>query len=224
METTTQLLAFDELNNYAKQQAIAQYGQPPDDWHEEIYARAMEDGPARGFNINEIQFSGFHSQGDGASWTGFVDLATFLAYHNTPDAADYTQYTMLAELIKDGWCEGHVVISRFGYYYNHSGAMRSDGIDDRIHYAEDDSVVERGILEGANVKDLANSIGTDALFNELEEWLLSRAQAYANEIFKQLDEEYDSYTSEEYFKDLCAINGWRFDKHGKLVEGDHHGI
>jgi hypothetical protein len=218
METTAQSLAFQQLSNYAKQHAITEYGQPPDDWHEEIYARAMEDGPARGFNINEIQFSGFHSQGDGASWTGFVDLATFLAYHNTPDAADYTQYTMLAELIKDGWCEGHVVISRNGYYYNHSGTMRSDGIDDRIHYAEDDSVVDRGILEGANVKELAKSIGTDELFNELDNWSLHKAQKYADEIFKQLREEYDSYTSEEYFIDLCDINGWRFDQRGTLIE------
>jgi len=224
METTTQSLAFQQLSNYAKQQAIAKYGQPPDDWHEEIYARAMEDGPARGFNLNEIQFSGFHSQGDGASWTGFVDLATFLAYHNTPDAADYTQYTMLAELIKDGWCEGHVVISRNGYYYNHSGTMRSDGIDDRIHYAEDDSVVDRGILEGANVKELAKSIGTDELFNELDNWSLHKAQKYADEIFKQLRKEYDAYTSEEYFIDLCDINGWRFDNNGNIVEGDHHGV
>ena len=218
METITQPFAFDELTNYGKQHAIQEYGQPPEDWYEEIYKRAMEEGPERGFNVDEIQFSGFHSQGDGASWTGFVDLATFIAYHNKPDAADYTQYTMLAELIKDGWCEGHVVISRSGYYYNHSGTMRSDGVDDRIHYAEDDSVVERGILQGANVQELAKSIDTDHLFNELDEWLLSRAQDYANDIFKQLREDYDAYTEEQYFKELCDINGWRFDQRGILIE------
>ena len=218
MDTTTESLAFQQLSNYAKQHAITEYGQPPDDWHEDIYARAMGDGPERGFNINEIQFSGFHSQGDGASWTGYIDLATFLAYHNKPDAADYAQYVVLAELIKDGWCEGHLVISRNGYYYNHSGTMRSDGIDDRIHYAEDDSVVDRGILEGANVRELAKSIGTDELFNELDNWTLHKAQKYADEIYKQLKEEYEAYTSEEYFIDLCDINGWRFDQRGILIE------
>lgn len=217
MDTTTESLAFQQLSNYAKQHAITEYGQPPDDWHEDIYARAMGDGPERGFNINEIQFSGFHSQGDGASWTGYIDLATFLAYHNKPDAADYAQYVVLAELIKDGWCEGHLVISRNGYYYNHSGTMRSDGIDDRIHYAEDDSVVDRGILEGANVRELAKSIGTDELFNELDNWTLHKAQKYADEIYKQLKEEYEAYTSEEYFIDLCDINGWRFDQRGILI-------
>jgi hypothetical protein len=84
--------------------------------------------------------------------------------------------------------------------------------------------MDRGILEGANVKELANSIDTDALFNDLDAWVLSRARAYADGIYKQLKEEYDAYTSEEYFIDLCDINGWRFDNNGNLIEGDHHGI
>ena len=224
METTTQSLAFQQLSNYAKQHAITEYGQPPDDWYEEIYARAKEDAPARGFNIDEIQFSGFHSQGDGASWTGHIDLADFIEYHSKPEDTDYAQYVVLRELIKDGWCEEKVEISRNGFYYNHSGTMRTQGINDSISYADDDSVMDRGILEGANVKELAKSIGTDELFNELDNWSLHKAQKYADEIFKQLREEYDAYTSEEYFIDLCDINGWRFDNNGNLIEGDHHGV
>lgn len=218
MYTTTQPLAFDELSNSAKQHAITEYGQPPDDWYEEIINRAKYEGPERGFNIDEVMFTGFHSQGDGASWTGHVDLATFIAYHNKPDDAEYSLYVVLAELIKDGWCEGHMLISRVGFYYNHSGTMRSDGIDERIQYADDDSVIERGILEGANVKELAKSIGSEELFNELDNWALHKAQKFADEIYKQLREEYDAYTSDEYFKDLCDINGWRFDKRGILIE------
>ena len=218
METTTQPLAFQQLSNYAKHHAIAEYGQPPDDWHEEIYARAMEEGPERGFLIDEIKFTGFHSQGDGASWTGYVDLVDFIEYHNKPEAKDYAEHTVLVELIRDGWCEGCLTISRSGFYYNHSGTMRSSGVDDRIHYAEDDSVMDRGILEGANVKELAKSIDTDYLFNQLDEWLLDKAQRYADEIYKQLKEEYEHYTSEEYFIDLCDINGWRFDQRGILIQ------
>ena len=224
MDTTIESLDFLQLSTDAKYHAIAEYGQPPDDWFDEIYQRAREEGPERGFNINEIQFSGFHSQGDGASWTGHIDLATFIVYHNKPDADDYAQYVVLAELIKDGWCEGHMAISRSGYYYNHSGTMRSAGVDDRIHYADDDSVIDRGILEGANVKELAKSINTDELFIELDNWALHKAQKYADNIYEQLREDYKHYTSEEYFKDLCDINGWRFDKRGILVEGDHHGV
>lgn len=224
MQTTTESFDFLQLPHNARYHAISEYGQPPDDWHEDIYARAMEEGPARGFHIAEIQFSGFSSQGDGASWTGHVWLPDFIEYHNKPEHDDYTQYVVLRELIKDGWCEESLTISRHGFYYNHSGMMRGSGVDDRLHYAEDDSVMDRGILEGANVKELAKSIDSDAMFNDLDEWTLRKAQAYANDIYKKLKEEYEHYTSEEYFKDLCDINGWRFDKHGKLVEGDHHGI
>ena len=224
METTTESFDFLQLPHNARYHAISEYGQPPDDWHEDIYARAMEEAPERGFLIDNIQFSGFSSQGDGASWTGYVLLPDFIEYYNKPEHDDYTQYVVLRELIKDGWCEEQITIGRHGYYYNHSGMMRSSGVDDRIHYVDDDSVVDRGILEGANVKELANSIDTDAMFNDLDEWVLRKAQAYANDIYKQLKEEYEHYTSEECFKDLCDINGWRFDKHGKLVEGDHHGI
>ena len=216
--TTTESLAFQQLSNYAKQHAITEYGQPPDDWHEEIYARAKEDGPARGFNIDEIQFSGFHSQGDGASWTGHVDLVDFLNYHNKPEATDYSNYTILAELIKDGWCEDKVSVSRNGFYYNHSGTMRTQGINDSVNYADDDAVMDRGILSGANVKELAKAIDTDHLFNELDEWVLSRAKDFANDIYSQLREDYEVYTTDEYFKDICDINGWRFDVNGYLQE------
>ena len=224
MDTTTQSLAFQQLAYRAKENAISEYGQPPDDWYEEIYARAKEDAPARGFSINEIQFNGFSSQGDGATWTGYVDLADFIEYHNDPDAKDFAQYVVLRELIRDGWCEEKVNINRHAFIYSHSGTMVTEGLDDRIDYADDDSVMDRGILEGANVKELANSIDTDHLFNDLDGWVLSRARAYADGIYTQLKEEYEAYTSEEYFIDLCDINGWRFDNHGTLIEGDHHGI
>jgi len=224
MDTTTQSLAFQQLAYRAKQNAITEYGQPPDDWYEEIYALAKEQAPARGFSINEIQFNGFASQGDGASWTGHVDLADFIEYHNKPEATDFTQYVVLRELIKDGWCEEKVNINRHAFIYSHSGTMVTEGIDDSISYADDDSVMDRGILEGANVKELANSIHTDELFNDLDGWVMRKARAYADGIYKQLKEEYEAYTSEEYFIDLCDINRWRFDKYGTLVEGDHHGI
>lgn len=209
---------FDELPHNAKYHTIAEYGQPPDDWYEDIINRAKEEGPARGFNIDEVLFTGFHSQGDGASWTGHVDLVAFIAYHSKPEDKDYAEHTILVELIKDGWCEEKVEISRTGFYYNHSGMMRSAGIDDRLYYADEQSAIDRGILEGANVQELAKSIDYEYLLNQLDEWLLGKAQKYADEIFKQLREEYDSYTSEEYFKDLCDINGWRFDQRGILIQ------
>jgi hypothetical protein len=215
---TIEAYEFNELPQNAKYRAIQEYGQPPDDWHDEIINRAKDDGFERGFHIDNVQFSGFHSQGDGASWTGHIDFVEFITYHVKPDAKDLAQYTVLAELIKDGWCESKVAVSRSGFYYNHSGTMQSADIDDRLYYADEHSVVDKGILEGANVQELAKSIDYEELLVELGNWSLHKAQSYADEIYIQLRNEYDSYTSEEYFKDLCDINGWRFDKRGILID------
>jgi len=54
---------------------------------------------------------------------------------------------------------------------------------------------------------------------ELEEFAISRAKEYADEIYNALREEYEGYTSEEYFKDLIYINGWRFNNKGELTDG-----
>lgn len=43
-----------------------------DGWHEPVYEHAMEVGRLLGFDVYDIRFSGFSSQGDGASWNGYV--------------------------------------------------------------------------------------------------------------------------------------------------------
>jgi len=218
METTTQLLAFDELNAYGKANAMSRYNDAPDDWADEIVARAKQDGPERGFEIEEVAWSGFSSQGDGASWTGMVRLPRFIEYHNKPDNHDYTQYFVLNELIKDGWTDTHVGVSRSGFYYNHSGMMRVEDISDSFYDANGDSCIDAGILEGANVHELMRSISVDSILDELHRWVVNMAREYANEIYSQLRDEYDEYASEERFKEVCDINGWRFDVNGYLQE------
>jgi len=217
MQTTTQSLAFDELNAYGKANAMSRYNDAPDDWADEIIARAKQDGPERGFEIEEVAWSGFSSQGDGASWTGMVRLPRFIEYHNKPDNYDYTQYFVPNELIKEGWTDTHVGVSRSGFYYNHSGMMRVEDISDSF-YDADGASIDAGILEGASVLALMNSISVDERLNELHQWVMNEVRRYANDIYAQLRDEYDEYASEERFKEVCDINGWRFDVNGYLQE------
>jgi hypothetical protein len=217
MQTTTQSLAFDELNAYGKANAMSRYNDAPDDWADEIIARAKQDGPERGFEIDEVAWSGFSSQGDGASWTGMVRLPRFIEYHNKPDNHDYTQYFVLNELIKDGWTDTNLGVSRSGFYYNHSGTMRVEDISDNFYNA-DDASIDAGILQGASVHELMRSISVDTRLEELHQWVENMVREYANEIYSQLRDEYDEYASEERFKEVCDINGWRFDVNGYLQE------
>lgn len=74
---------FNELSETAKQHAIDDYAQRSMDWEwwDTVYEDAKEDGKALGYDIDDIRFSGFWSQGDGASWTGRVNLYTFIEKH-----------------------------------------------------------------------------------------------------------------------------------------------
>lgn len=46
--------------------------EPLGDWHEPVYEYAIEIGRLLGFDVHDIRFSGFWSQGDGASWSGYI--------------------------------------------------------------------------------------------------------------------------------------------------------
>lgn len=214
------MYTFDQLKSNAKYGAIAEYGQPPDDWADEIIANAKRDGPARGFDVEEVLWSGFSSQGDGASWTGSIHIPTFIEYHNKPDSEDFSKYVVLAELIKDGWTEKRVSVDRRAYFYNHSGTMLVDDIQENFHHASEDGTtcIDAGILEGADAYELIQSIEAYSMLSELQDWMEQKARDYATEIYKKLRDEYDAYTSEERFKDICDINNWRFDHRGKLIE------
>jgi hypothetical protein len=213
-------MEFEELDQRAKDNAIQLYGEPPDDWHECVYERFKEEGRAKGFIIDDIQFSGFYSQGDGASWTGSVHLIPFIEACVPQDHPEFSRYTVLVELISNQWVNPMMSVQRRSFHYNHSGTMSYEGIKCFASLGEDNGdVIQHGILQGAPVCELDQAIDSERLVCELEEFAISRAKEYADEIYNALREEYEGYTSEDYFKDLIYINGWRFNNKGELTDG-----
>lgn len=213
-------MEFEELSDKAKHHAIHLYGEPPDDWYECVYDRFKEEGFAKGFYIDEIQFSGFSSQGDGASWTGRVHLMPFIEHFVTHEHPEFSRYTVLMELLRNDWVDPSMGVSRRSFYYCHSGTMSYDSIRCYASLGEDNGdVIEQGILQGASVHELDQAIDTERLVCELEEFAIRMAREYADEIYKALREEYEGYTSEDYFKELIYINGWRFNNKGELTDG-----
>ena len=75
------LYQFDELSDKAKEKARENYitNWMRDDWYECTYEAMKEDGHHNyGFNVKDIRFSGFWSQGDGASWCGSVNVPAWI--------------------------------------------------------------------------------------------------------------------------------------------------
>jgi hypothetical protein len=223
-------MEFEELDQNAKYNAISQYGEPPDDWYESVYSCYIGDKAveATGMFVDDIQYSGFWSQGDGASWTGRVNLDDFIQYYVTPTHPNAGRYTVLLELMREDWLSMRALIYTNSFMYVHSGCMKIEGVDITadIDADDNDSVFTQGIFQGAGIKGVARAIDVESLVNDLEEWVLAEARSLADEIYIALRDEYEHYTSEEYFMELIYINGWRFDSKGNLLTEEEvtHGI
>lgn len=221
-ETEQTEFTYEELSPKAKETALMWFSETLDyEWWQHTYQCAIEDGKEKGFDIEDIRFSGFWSQGDGASWTGRVDLKQFLEHHLKEDNPDHHRYFVLQALLDEGWVEKYVTIERIGFHYVHSEMMREGGVSlsalDELDEDSEERLQYDGPLQRANVYQLHVGIDTDALVDDLLEWIIEEAKDFANEIYKDLETEHDHLTSEESLIEGAYANGWRFDEDGRLV-------
>lgn len=221
-EITITAYKYNELEDRAKEKARGWYCENAmhHEWWDCVYEHAKHDGEALGFDIDDIRFSGFWSQGDGAHWTGRIDLVHFLRVNLEPDSAWYGEDVILLELWENGWIDRFVVVENRNYRYNHSGGMYiSDAPKIEMEYMsdDDDAVLVDGVMQGANVMDLYNSFDLPTRVTEWCDEAIQKAREYADDIYKKLEKEYDHYTSDECIADTCDANEWLFDESGKLI-------
>lgn len=203
------------------------------EWWEFVYEQAYEDGKTRGFFIDsaykgqthhlDISFSGFWSQGDGASWRGYVDVPKWLewlrAEHAKTEGANgngtpFTDQQLL--WIDNGylidWLNPRVGIcsSQSSYCHSMSMQLRDDGPWSDATYEED---VPEGVFAGMDGDEFT------ATFNEVVpnflDTVLEAARGYADEIYENLEAEYEHLTSEDSFVE--AMDGVEFDEEGEMV-------
>jgi hypothetical protein len=193
---TTNTYTFPELSDKAKDKARECYHNTymsDEHWHEFIIDDAKEVGKLLGFDVERIHFSGFSSQGDGASWAGGYEYAK-----GAPAAvASYTGND--AELIRIA--HGLQDIQRRHFYqltasistsgrYSHSHTMRAD-VEDRTDPYRDVSDAEKDLLE---------------LFRDFADW-----------IYKNLREEHEFMTSDPVIAEAFDANDVAFDVNGNVV-------
>jgi len=231
---------FEELSERAQDKARQWYAEHGMcyEWWDGDYEDAKDQGKERGFDIDDIRFSGFWSQGDGASWTGHIIVRDFLNWllaqpENSPqyrrmEGARH-RYTVLQEIIEadcgsdmpelfERVCE----VIRSGYHYVHSNTMQiaepnCDGLYDIMETMQEDEIIPAGVLKGASIRDLAKGIDADVLFNELHEIMVAEAKNYADEIYEQLEQTYDDLNSDDSITEACEANDWRFDEYGRFI-------
>lgn len=225
---------YQDLNDHAKERARLWYVEHglSYDWWDDVYEMAKEDGVELGFNIDDINFSGFWSQGDGASWTGQVDICAWLRAH----APDTIGVDALIALFHGGYIHKHMGVTRSNGHYCHENMMSFDYIEmdngvadpDEMDWVELQVEVHEGVgapvLKGmtyANIVTLNTSDENNPYkvtnIHRLEEDIEESARDYARHIYQRLQEEYDYLTSEQQVAEYFEINEFTFDEEGKPV-------
>lgn len=222
-EITIMAYKYEELEGRAKEKAREKLTEWATDyeWWDGVYDIAKEDGQAKGFEIDDIRFSGFWSQGDGAHWTGRVDMPAFIEANLDERSAWYGEDIILLELWRNGWVDGKwLSIDNRNFRYCHSGGMsRGDGPNEAMSSLDedDDAVLTEGVMQGANVYQLANSFDWETRVEEWCDEALKQAREFADDIYEKLEEEYDHYVSEESLIEFAGANEYLFDERGSML-------
>ena len=151
------------------------------DWWDGVYDYAKETAEKFGLDIDDISFSGFWSQGDGASYTGNLFFKECDASELPEDVRDvYRTLHEVNSLIKIAHSKEYLFaqITRDASMYAHEGSMQFD-------FAE-------GVTEecACDILDAREKDITEAL------------RDYARWIYRTLEKEYEYLTSDEAIDEL----------------------
>lgn len=204
----TKTMTVQELQEYDPRQFNEKYQRWSEDrlfyqWWDGTYDRMKKLGAEKGFRIDDIEFSGFYSQGDGAWWGGRIDVMEFIEKAGLTD--DPKMY-ILSQLIKNDFTERFITVRLGGRRWYSSRVDDVDYVDPG--YEE----LHTGPLAGASAEELFESIGgADAALDDLGKTIHDAVEDFDGEIFDALRDEYEYLTSEEAFIDCCNANEVTFE-------------
>jgi hypothetical protein len=195
---------FDELSPTAKEHAVNHFAETLwDDWHECIYEDWKERLESEGFRRPKIQFSGFWSQGDGASFAAYFSFVGEAAEKWLTDSDKELLTAKRVEWKMDGHDPGDLIIEgeidRSGHYSHHMTmgvATHIFGFHDRESPSEE---FASGFAE--------------YVFDDI----LEHARDLAQEIYQDLEKEYEYLISEEHVAEMSSANDLRYNEDGELL-------
>lgn len=179
---------FDELSPKAKEKAL-EWGRTLnvdfEGWDEGLISEFKEEREKEGWSNVEVYYSGFWSQGDGASFTAKpLNLETWLRKHmSKPEIPK-----KILEKWKDG--EFSIWIEKNTHNYSHSNTMSFH--DD--FYSDNEELTRK--------------------MNQVIEFIKAKSKSQADELYRHLEEAYDSYTSDESVAETIRANEYEFTEDG----------
>lgn len=170
---------------------------PYDDWWEDSYADFKATCSELLIRVDDITFSGFWSQGDGAAFAGRVDLTAFMERSGLE-----VEYPAL-----------YIGVKNDGSYIR--VAFRDNNMRCAAYEAYANQTAPDGIFSGLDQETWEKLVDTQDRDANLEQRVLKECESLAVGLYRSLEKEYDHLTSEESFIESCEINEVTF-----VIEGD----
>jgi len=214
-----EVFKYGELSDGAKQKAREWYIEGMDyEWWEGTYEMAIEDGKEKGFYIDKIYFSGFYSQGDGASWVGFVDVRQWLE----ENCADSIGVSAWCQLIQEDIVTKNIQVTANNAHYCHESTMSFVDVEDNCEFTDDEAMQLPSIFKGMSVATVFDLIVNDPTcpykdVDGITQAITKSGKDYARDIYQRLREEYEYLCSEEMMLDHFDANDYHFTNEGKLA-------
>ena len=187
-------MKFDELTKEQQEKAtLKHYDFNVDfgDWYEFIYENFIDEVAERGYFIkpDNIQFTGFWSQGDGASFTGYVHIEDWIRYHKAGN-----EFRKVLNSLRRGYGPEDAYLIRASGRYSH----------------------ESSVYTSINMYDVENEDVEDQL-DKIAEIIEEERKDLSIELYKRLRQEYEYLTSHEAIAESLRINDYDFDEYGDIV-------
>lgn len=190
--TETVLYQFDDLSERAKETARDWFREGMDVdtfWSEYVIDTAKEAGALMGIQVDNIYFSGFWSQGDGACFTGSYSY----------------QVGGLAAVVKEfgGGSELHRI------------ARDLQAIQRRAFYGLYANVSASGRYCHEHSTDISVSHDFREVTDDQEDALQEVLRDFMRWIYRSLEQEYNYTTSDEAVDESIRINEYTFNEDGE---------
>ena len=187
--------SFAELATEIKEKVISKQQEnflDYDWWHFtlESYKEELENS---GFSDIEINFTGFWSQGDGASFTAkLTDVKAFIKKHKI-----YNQFRIL--YCNSDYVEAYIYRKTSHYCHENTVAVAVD--KEHYNWCLNDKIIVKII---------------DKLY-QFEEYLSDFVIAKSQEIYRNLEDEYNILISDESIIDNITANDYCFSQKGEII-------
>lgn len=161
------------------------------EWWDHIYDDMKIEMETKGISVNDMHFSGFYSQGDGACFIGRIDMAQFLKVHQLEQK--YMAATFFAgqgEL----WANLDQGNSR---YYHENTVSASLVVDSYNNYEEDSTRYQ--------VYETMQKVLDDE-WKDLEDDVNNICRGYMQDLYRKLRDEHEHLTSDEVVWETIEAN------------------